>query len=98
MHAIQIRNFGPPLEVLEHIELPEPSAPASDQVLLGVEFAPMNDLYLIEGVFLPLPHHRRIASCARFGRHGGVVPDQIAPATLGTRRPGKDPQAPDPGV
>ena len=49
MHAIQIRNFGPPLEVLEHIELPEPSAPASDQVLVGVEFAPMNDLYLIQG-------------------------------------------------
>jgi NADPH:quinone reductase-like Zn-dependent oxidoreductase len=46
MHAIQIRNLGPPLEVLEHIELPEPSAPASDQVLVGVEFAPinMNDL------------------------------------------------------
>jgi len=53
MHAIQIRNFGPPLEVLEFIELPEPSAPAADEVLVGVEFAPinMNDLYLIEGVF-----------------------------------------------
>src|SRR5258708_24805801 len=53
MHAIQIRNFGPPLEVLEFIELPEPAAPAADEVLVGVEFAPinMNDLYLIEGVF-----------------------------------------------
>ena len=46
MHAIQIRNFGPPLEVLELVELPEPSAPAADEVLVGVEFAPinMNDL------------------------------------------------------
>ena len=53
MHAIQMRNFGPPLEVLELIELPEPSAPAADEVLVSVEFAPinMNDLYLIEGVF-----------------------------------------------
>ena len=53
MHAIQMRNFGPPLEVLEFIELPEPSVPGADEVLVGVEFAPinMNDLYLIEGVF-----------------------------------------------
>src|SRR5260370_3954279 len=53
MHAIQMRNFGPPLEVLEFIELPDPSVPGADEVLVGVEFAPinMNDLYLIEGVF-----------------------------------------------
>jgi NADPH:quinone reductase-like Zn-dependent oxidoreductase len=53
MHAIQMRNFGPPLEVLEFIELAEPSVPAADEVLVGVEFAPINvnDLYLIEGVF-----------------------------------------------
>jgi NADPH:quinone reductase-like Zn-dependent oxidoreductase len=53
VHAIQVRNFGPPLEVLELTELPEPSAPAAGEVLVGVEFAPinMNDLYLIEGVF-----------------------------------------------
>jgi NADPH:quinone reductase-like Zn-dependent oxidoreductase len=53
MHAIQMRNFGSPLEVLEFIELPEPSVPGADEVLVGVEFAPinMNDLYLIEGVF-----------------------------------------------
>jgi len=53
MHAIQMRNFGPPLEVLEFIELPEPSVPGAGEVLVGAEFAPinMNDLYLIEGVF-----------------------------------------------
>jgi len=39
MHAIQMSNFGPPLEVLELIELPEPSIPATDEVLVGVEFA-----------------------------------------------------------
>ena len=41
MHAIQMRNFGPPLEVLEFIEFPEPSAPGADEVLVGVEFAPI---------------------------------------------------------
>src|SRR3984893_14919939 len=53
MHAIKMRNFGPPLEVLEFIELPDPSVPGADEVVVGVEFAPinMNDLYLIEGVF-----------------------------------------------
>jgi hypothetical protein len=44
MHAIQMKNFGPPLEVFELIELSGPSAPAADDVLV-------NDLYLIEGVF-----------------------------------------------
>ena len=44
MHAIQMRNFGPPLEVFELIELPGPSAPAADDFLV-------NNLYLIEGVF-----------------------------------------------
>jgi NADPH:quinone reductase-like Zn-dependent oxidoreductase len=33
MHAIRMRNFGPPLEILEFVELPEPSAPGPDEVL-----------------------------------------------------------------
>jgi hypothetical protein len=44
MPAIQMRNFGPPLELFELIELPGPSAPAAHDVLV-------NDLYLIEDVF-----------------------------------------------
>jgi NADPH:quinone reductase-like Zn-dependent oxidoreductase len=53
MRAVQIRTFGEPGIVLELADLPEPSAPRADQVLIGVEHAPinMNDLYLIQGVY-----------------------------------------------
>src|SRR5947207_782607 len=53
MRAVQIRTFGEPGIVLELADLPEPSAPAAGQVLIGVEHAPinMNDLYLIQGVY-----------------------------------------------
>jgi NADPH:quinone reductase-like Zn-dependent oxidoreductase len=53
MRALQIRGFGAPQDVLELIDLPEPSAPASGEVLIGVEHAPinMNDLYLIQGAY-----------------------------------------------
>src|SRR5947207_12154122 len=53
MRAVQIRTFGEPGIVLELADLPEPPAPTADQVLIGVEHAPinMNDLYLIQGVY-----------------------------------------------
>ena len=53
MHAVQIRTFGEPGIVLELADLPEPPAPAAGEVLIGVEYAPinMNDLYLIQGVY-----------------------------------------------
>src|SRR5258706_465312 len=53
MRALQIRTFGEPRIVLELADLPEPSAPAAGQVLIGVEHAPinMNDVYLIQGVY-----------------------------------------------
>jgi len=36
MRAVQIRTFGEPGTVLELAELPEPTAPAAGQVLIGV--------------------------------------------------------------
>jgi NADPH:quinone reductase-like Zn-dependent oxidoreductase len=53
MRAVQLRTFGEPGIVLELADLPEAPAPAADQVLIGVEHAPihMNDLYLIQGVY-----------------------------------------------
>jgi NADPH:quinone reductase-like Zn-dependent oxidoreductase len=57
MRAVQIKAFGEPTEVLQIVDLPEPPAPAAGEVLVGVEYAPinMNDLYLIQGVFLIRP-------------------------------------------
>src|SRR5438034_10994069 len=53
MRAVQIRTFGEPGIVLELADLPDPPAPGAGQVLIGVEYAPinMNDLYVIQGVF-----------------------------------------------
>ena len=53
MRAVQIRTCGEPGIVLKLADLPEPSAPAAGQVLIGVEHAPinMNDLYLVQGVY-----------------------------------------------
>jgi NADPH:quinone reductase-like Zn-dependent oxidoreductase len=53
VRAVQINAFGPPTEVLHLIDLPEPPGPAAGEVLVGVEYAPinMNDLYMIQGVF-----------------------------------------------
>jgi NADPH:quinone reductase-like Zn-dependent oxidoreductase len=49
MRAIQISTFGNPVDVLELIDLPEPQPPGPGEVLIGVEFAPVNhnDLLLI---------------------------------------------------
>jgi NADPH:quinone reductase-like Zn-dependent oxidoreductase len=53
MRAVQIKAFGQPREVLRLVDVPEPPGPAAGEVLVGVEYAPinMNDLYLIQGVF-----------------------------------------------
>src|SRR5260221_9761925 len=53
MRAALIKAFGEPTDVLKVAEVPEPSGPAAGEVLIGVEYAPinMNDLYVIQGVF-----------------------------------------------
>src|SRR5882762_8610150 len=53
MRAVQIKAFGQVTEVLHLVDLPEPPGPAAGEVLVGVEYAPinMNDLYLIQGEF-----------------------------------------------
>ena len=53
MHGAMIKAFGEPKEVLELVDVQEPAAPAADEVLVGVEYAPvnMNDLYVIQGAF-----------------------------------------------
>jgi NADPH:quinone reductase-like Zn-dependent oxidoreductase len=53
MRAALIKAFGEPTEVLELANVPEPLGPAAGEVLVGVEYAPvnMNDLYVIQGAF-----------------------------------------------
>ena len=53
MHGAMIKAFGEPKEVLEVVDVHEPTSPAAGEVLVGVEYAPvnMNDLYVIQGAF-----------------------------------------------
>jgi NADPH:quinone reductase-like Zn-dependent oxidoreductase len=48
MRAPMIKAFGEPAEVFELVDVPEPQGPAAGEVLVGVEYAPinMNDLQL----------------------------------------------------
>jgi NADPH:quinone reductase-like Zn-dependent oxidoreductase len=42
MRAIQISSFGNPTDVLELIDIPEPSQPDVGLAVIAVEFAPIN--------------------------------------------------------
>ncbi|MFJ3524257.1 zinc-dependent alcohol dehydrogenase family protein [Pseudomonas sp. NPDC090203] len=71
MKAIQITAYGNPLEGLEVVDIAEPPPPGPGEVLISVEFAPVNhnDLLLIGGKF---PVHPELPSVG--GNEGvGVV-------------------------
>jgi NADPH:quinone reductase-like Zn-dependent oxidoreductase len=70
MRAALIKAFGEPAEVLEVSDVPEPSGPAAGEVMLGVEYAPinMNDLYVIQGAFPVRPSLPSIVGNEGVGR------------------------------
>jgi len=53
MHAVQLTAYGDPLEGLKYVDIPEPAAHGPNQVLIGVEFSPLNqsDLLLARGIY-----------------------------------------------
>jgi NADPH:quinone reductase-like Zn-dependent oxidoreductase len=60
MRAVQLSSFGNPVDDLEYVDIPEPDAPGPNQVLIGVEFSPIdpNDLMVAQGIYAfrpPLP-------------------------------------------
>src|SRR6266849_6154476 len=60
MRAVQLTAFGNPVDGLEYVDIPEPDAPDPNQVLIGVEFSPINpnDLMVAQGIYAyrpPLP-------------------------------------------
>src|SRR5260370_18884840 len=60
MRAVQLTSFGNPVDGPEDVNLPEPAAPGPNQVLIGVEFSPINpnDLMVAQGIYAfrpPLP-------------------------------------------
>ena len=60
MRAVRLTAFGNPVDGLEYVDIPEPDAPGPNQVLIGVEFSPIDpsDLLLAQGIYAirpPLP-------------------------------------------
>ena len=53
MRAVQLTAYGNPLEGLKYVDIPAPDAPGANQVLIGVEFSPLNqsDLLLAQGIY-----------------------------------------------
>jgi NADPH:quinone reductase-like Zn-dependent oxidoreductase len=53
MRAVQLTAYGNPIEGLKCVDIPEPAAPGSNQVLIEVEFSPLNqsDLLLARGIY-----------------------------------------------
>ena len=53
MRAVQLTTYGDPVQGLEYVEIPEPEAPGPKQVLIGMEFSPVNpsDLMLARGLY-----------------------------------------------
>lgn len=62
MHAVQINAFGKPWDVVETVSLADPGAPGPGEIVVDMEFSPINpsDLVLIRGLYgvkpkLPAP-------------------------------------------
>src|SRR5271168_3392101 len=60
MRAVQLTAFGNPVDGLDYVDIPEPDAPGPNQLLIGVEFSPINpnDLMVAQGIYAfrpPLP-------------------------------------------
>jgi putative transposase len=60
MRAVQLTSFADPVDGLQCVDIPEPDAPGPNQVLIGVEFSPINpnDLMVAQGIYAfrpPLP-------------------------------------------
>jgi NADPH:quinone reductase-like Zn-dependent oxidoreductase len=70
MRAAMIKAFGEQTEVLELVDVPEPTGPAAGEVLVSVEYAPinMNDLYVVHGAFPVRPSLPSIVGNEGVGR------------------------------
>lgn len=47
MYALQLSAFGEPSEVIELVNLPDPEPPKANEVLIGMEYAPVNSVDLL---------------------------------------------------
>src|SRR5260370_35194626 len=57
MRAVQLTAYGNPVEALKYVDIPAPEAPGPNQVLIDVEFSPIDpsDLLLANGIYALRP-------------------------------------------
>ena len=57
MQAVQLTKYGRPEEALRLVEIAEPGDPQSGQILIRVEYAPINDndLLVASGLYFVKP-------------------------------------------
>jgi NADPH:quinone reductase-like Zn-dependent oxidoreductase len=53
MQAVQLTAYGDPASFLQFVEIPEPSRPRRNEVMIRVDFSPLNpnDLMLAQGIY-----------------------------------------------
>ena len=86
MKAAQVVKYGDAVEGIELREVPEPAAPKSGEVLVGVEFSPINfnDLMVVWGIYAWKPELP-----ATMGNEGAgkviAVGEGVTPVKVGDR-------------
>ncbi len=70
MKSVVLTNYGDPVRSLECRELPEPEQPGSGQVLVGVEFSPINfsDILVARGLYPVRPEPPSVIGIEGVGR------------------------------
>ena len=76
MRAVQLTAFGNPVDGVKYVDIPEPDAPGPNQVLIGVEFSPIDpsDLLLALGIYALHPALPTIIGNEAVGRVLAVGP------------------------
>ena len=86
MKAVQVVKYGDAVEGIELREVPEPAAPKPEEVLVGVEFSPINfnDLMVVWGIYAWKPELP-----ATMGNEGAgkviAVGDEVTSVKMGDR-------------
>jgi NADPH:quinone reductase-like Zn-dependent oxidoreductase len=76
MRAVQLTSFGDPVDGLQCVDIPEPDAPGPNQVLVGIEFSPINpnDLMVAQGIYAFRPSLPAVIGNEGVGRVLAVGP------------------------
>jgi NADPH:quinone reductase-like Zn-dependent oxidoreductase len=76
IRAVQLTAFGNPVDGLECVDIPEPHTPGPNQVLIGVEYSPINpnDLMVAQGIYAFRPSLPAVIGNEGVGRVLAVGP------------------------